>query len=44
VIGNAVPAEAAPEPAPEAQAGKHSAETVSAPQGQETTIETEVAK
>ena len=44
VIGNAAPADAAPEPVPEAQAGKHSAETVTAPQGQDTPIETEVAK
>jgi hypothetical protein len=44
VIGNAAPAEAAPEPAPEAPAGRHSAETIPAPQDQETKPETEVAK
>ncbi|MDQ0729470.1 hypothetical protein QFZ57_000264 [Arthrobacter sp. B1I2] len=39
VIGNA-----APEPAPNAPAGKHSAAAVPAPEDQETTLETEVAK
>jgi energy-coupling factor transporter ATP-binding protein EcfA2 len=43
VIGNAAP-EAAPEPEPDAPAGKHSAETVPDRSDQETELETEVAK
>jgi energy-coupling factor transporter ATP-binding protein EcfA2 len=43
VIGNAAP-EAAPEPEPDAPAGKHSAETLPDRDDQETELETEVAK
>ena len=43
LIGNAAP-ETAPEPEPDAPAGKHSAETVPDRSDQETELETEVAK